>query len=273
VGEAPRDRIPAHGSADVDIRILVNNAIQLLRTSMVAKVQMQATLNKPRGRPKKDVGITAAIDADRFAMASLEEVAKSSALNINCIMRAQQANLVWHLYISLVYLVTPPPMMAPPQQQSSFNMVTCGGQNPTPIQAAIAAAQAHHQQGAQGPPVPHQFLLRDQQQMHPPISPSPGPGPAPAEHVKMYTPGFLPRSGQSMRFSFPPPTKAHPNASEGRGGASDGQGSTHPGTMKPQHGMPASPGEQHMLADQHMQFTPQVALSGYPHPGAVVEDR
>ena len=266
MGEARRGPTLVFGSADIDIRILVNNAIQLLRTSMVAKVQMQATLNKPRGRPKRDGGISAAIDADRFAMASLEEVAKSSALNINCIMRPQQANLIWHLYISLVYLVTPPPLM-PPRQQQSFNMVPYSVQNPATIQAAIEAAQAAHQQGArgaQGPPVPHQFLLRDQQQMHPP--PGLSPGTAPLERVNMYTPGLLSRSGQSMRFSFP----QHHNA---QSSPNEAQDSRYPQSMRPHPGTAPSPGMQHRLAGQHIASTPHTALNGYPHPGAVVEDR
>lgn len=194
--EPPRDLSKMPGTLDLDLRILINNAVQLLRSSMVAKVHMNAI--KPRGRPKRDAGLSAAIEADRFAMTSLEAVSKSNAINVNCIITPQRANLTWHLYISLVYLVTPPQqmqMMGPFHAPSPFDP-RHGPPNP----AALIGTHVHPCQmpQAQLPPngqAPHQFLLRDQQNLQP----------GPANHVsfdrvKMYTPGYIPRGGQRVNL-------------------------------------------------------------------------
>ena len=239
---------------------------------MVTKVQIQKTMTKPRGRPKRDGGLQAAIDADRFAMSSLEEVSKSSALNVNCIITRKRANLVWHLYASLHYLITPP--LAPPPQPQPFNMLPYSVQTPQAFQAAMDAARAQ-QHGYQGPPPPHQFLVRQDSN----TPGTPGMNPMVMDRVKMYTPGYLPRSGQSMKFSFQPPPMAAQFSPYGTPMLG------HPG-MPPHPGMAMSPGMQFLpgppgppptqAMDRRMQATTPMVMNGpgaYPHPGAVVEDR
>lgn len=110
------ERSSKHGTVDVELRILIHNAINMLRTAMVNKVQQQGMAHKPRGRPKKDGGLRSAIEADRFAVSSLEAVAKSSAINVNRFMSAQHANLLWNLYTSLLWLVTPSDSRLPQHQ-------------------------------------------------------------------------------------------------------------------------------------------------------------
>jgi len=231
---------------------------------MVAKVQMQAvSSNKPRGRPKKDIGLAAAIEADRWAMTTLEEVAKSSALNINCIMQPQQASLIWHLYISLIYLVTPPPMMPPPRPQT-FNVVPYGAQS-----SAAMPGPAHQQHGFQDSPIPHQFSPRDQQHMHPPAGLDAGHRPMEPPQMHTQPPVFLPRSGQSMKFSFQQPTNAGFSPNGGQNGMPP------PGTMPPPS-VAISPSGQQAPGPRGRRPMPSaspVGHNGYPHPGAVVEDR
>ncbi|GAB7338328.1 hypothetical protein MBLNU457_4638t1 [Dothideomycetes sp. NU457] len=276
--EPPRDLSKMTGTLDLDLRILINNAVQLLRSSMVAKVHLNAI--KPRGRPKRDAGISAAIEADRFAMTSLEAVAKSNAINVNCIMTPQRANLTWHLYISLVYLVTPPQqmqMMGPFHGPPPFDP-RYGPQNA----ATMVGTHMHpsHMPQAQLPlngQAPHQFLLRDQQNMHP----------GPANHVsfdrvKMYTPGYVPRggqrvnllerSGQTLNLMFQQPMSEQLSPI--------GVPYGHPATnMMPPPGVAFPPGMPHVIGGSRTSSTPPVMsnrTNGAPPahtPEAVVQDR
>jgi len=266
------------GTLDLDLRILINNAVQLLRSSMVAKVHLNAV--KPRGRPKRDVGITAAIEADRFAMTSLEAVARSNAININCIITPQRANLTWHLYISLVYLVTPPQqmqMMGPVPGPSPFDP-RHGPQNP----ASMTGSHMHPSQMPQPhlPPnghAPHQFLLRDQQNMH-----SGAANHVSFDRVKMYTPGYVPRggprmnllerSGQTLNLMFQQPTSQQLSPI--------GMPYGHPPTnMMPPPGIAFPPGMPHAMSGSRTTSTPPI-MSNRPNgappshtPEAVVQDR
>lgn len=238
---------------------------------MVAKVHMNSV--KPRGRPKKDVGVSAAIEADRFAMTSLEEVAKSNAININCVISPQQANLTWHLYISLVYLVTPPQQMMPPSHRPQPYGLPPHGATKT------SATHMHPSQMAQAPPpgnghAPHQFLLRDQPNMHA----GPAANQVMFDRVKMYTPGYVPRggqrmnllerSGQTFNLMFQQPMEQQP----GPIGMPYGL----PINMMPPPGMTFSPAMQNIMGRSRTTSTPPVNTNGAapPHsPGAVVQDR
>lgn len=146
----------AQGTVDHDLRVLIRNAVHLLRTSLVTKVQLQAANAKPRGRPKRDGVLKTAIDADRFAMSALEAVATSNAININCIMSAQRANLLWHLYMSLLFLVAPaPPPPPPPPPQHMMHMPMQGPppqhQGPDRYRQMHDQLQQQHQQQQPGP--------------------------------------------------------------------------------------------------------------------------
>lgn len=266
------------GTPDMDLKVMIQHGINVLRSGMVNKVQYQASLVKPRGRPKRDIGLSASIEADRFAMSALEDVARSSALTVNCVMSPQRANLTWHLCMSLLYIVTPPPSVP---QQHQFSAMPYSMQNPAAIEAARAAAQAHQQFGNQGPPPPHQFLLRTQpslESQNVPQNGSPNGTPGGAmnmDKVRMYQPGYLPRSGQSMKFSFQPPgMQFSPN------GTALSMGPHHsmppPGmaaSLGPSMSPPAMSPAPHLMPSMRV---PQLGGGGpasYPHPGAIVEDR
>jgi len=256
------------GVADFDIKILINNAVQLLRTAMVAKVHMNSV--KPRGRPKKDVGISAAIEADRFAMTSLEEVAKSNAISMNCVISPQQANLTWHLYISLVYLVTPPQQMMPSAHRPQpSGMPPQGATN-------MLATHMHPPHLGQAPPpgghAPHQFLLREQPNMHG----GPAANQVMFDRVKMYTPGYVPRggprmnllerSGQTLNLMFQEPVQQQPTAMNMPFG--------HP--IVPPPGMTLSPAMQNAMGRPRTMSATPINTNGTAPPqtlGAVVQDR
>lgn len=209
---------------------------------------MQSSSTRGPGRQKRDSGIGAMIDAERTAMSALEEVSQSNAININCIVSSHRANLMWHLYGSLLYLLAPPsPPVAPStsiqppiskaapshphhtqprthkqaarpqaarpettQQQASpsHRPSTPVQYSPDTMNAARKLSRAHERNGEHGLPPPHQFLLRDEPVVAPTkVKKHEKRRSSLIEQARVYNPTFvpLPRSGQSMKFSFQPP--------------------------------------------------------------------
>lgn len=291
--EKKRDLSSVIGTPDDALKVLVQHAAHLIRTMMVNKVQTQASQTKPRGRPKKDTGLAAGIAKDRFAMECLDELIRSSALSINCVMTPHRANLTWHLQNQVLSLVAP--AFAPSQPQHMPHGINhFGAQSPVPVEAALAAAQAHQQGGFYGPPPPHQFLFRHpsdpnitsvQNMPQSPLQNLPPAGQhSPPQHInhmlmnraQTFDPSYLPRSGQSMKFSFQPqtPVPMSPNGTQG----------VPMQMLQMQMGPPALPRLSHPgaagLENVH-RVLPGVrthmghgggGAAGFLHPGAVVQD-
>ncbi|PSK34258.1 hypothetical protein B9Z65_8584 [Elsinoe australis] len=194
------------GTPDTELRILIHNAIHMLRACVMNKTQMLHDQARKAGKPKKDVNLQASMDADRAAMSVLETLTHSSALNINCVLSSERTSLMWTLYMALLYLITPPappmrptatpPLPAPRQQSEPTPLVVPDSPlqksttyNIGTIEAAVDNFKAHEARGSVGRPPPHQFLLREQQ------APSPASG-SPKSH------GSMP----------PPPVPAHRRA-------------------------------------------------------------
>lgn len=195
------------GTPDTELRILIHNAIHMLRACVMNKTQMLHDQARKAGKPKKDANLQASMDADKAAMSVLETLTHSSALNINCVLSSERTSLMWTLYMALLYLITPPP--APPMRPTATLPLPAPRQHsePTPlvvpdsplqksttynvgtIEAAVDNFRAHEARGSVGRPPPHQFLLREQQ------APSPASG-------SLKSHGSMP----------PPPVPAHRRA-------------------------------------------------------------
>ncbi|PNS14204.1 hypothetical protein CAC42_6717 [Sphaceloma murrayae] len=178
-----RETLPASrtGTPDTELRILIQNAISMLSTSMVDKSLRLAEQALNAGKSHVDPKLQPAIDADKFAMAALETVTYSSALNINCVVSRERTSMLWTLYMALLYLIAPPPVpphqpMPPPrrpagavsQDTSPSNTVKLPSVSNTAytvgtIEGAVDNFKAYEERGARGTPPPHHFLLREHQ--------------------------------------------------------------------------------------------------------------
>ncbi|KAF4553171.1 Hypothetical protein D9617_8g051850 [Elsinoe fawcettii] len=177
------------GTPDTELRILIHNAINLLRASLVNKTHAMSSQMRAPNKHKRDPSLQHSIEADKFAMSAIETLMHSSALNINCVITSQRTSRLWTLYQSLLFLISPPPpqhmQSVPPtpsraSPQSPVLPPSSSGHSPTPngtpqgspgiaygsgtIEGAVDNFKAHQNQGTTGPPPPHQFLLREQQQ-------------------------------------------------------------------------------------------------------------
>lgn len=299
---------------DEDMTELVRHAANLIRNYMVTKVQTAKVFGKKQSR-KKDNNGRHAIESEKFAFQALQDLLWSSALNVNCITNRDRSRLIRTLYkqIELVlYYFNPQPHVQPhliPHPQMAYL---------PPYQQNLAAeavkANVHYQaQQQHGPPPPHQFLFREHQNPYnspyngaaPPSSGTNGP--VLMDKIKMYSPGFLPRSGQSMKFSFqptpPPPSVQTPALDLPRSGQNlrfsfqqyGPQNGAPPiingvpihmpmGPPPLPHGMSPSPMPPGMTPHPMYSHpgTPQPQTQGqqrrgsgsdgYPHPGAVIID-
>ncbi|KAG8631606.1 hypothetical protein KVT40_000746 [Elsinoe batatas] len=170
------------GTLDNELRILIHNAVNMLRASSDAKANMLNMQQRAGHKHRADPTIGSAMQADRAAMSALETLTNSSALNINCLASAQRAGKLWTLYQSLLFLINPPApqyseQMPPPARRISPQspVPLPAGPRQTPsrngtlhtqgtIEGVVDNFKTHETRGAKGPPPPHQFLLRKQQQ-------------------------------------------------------------------------------------------------------------
>ncbi|GAB7357158.1 hypothetical protein MBLNU459_g8151t1 [Dothideomycetes sp. NU459] len=287
------------GEADEDLDLMIRNAMQMIRSTMVSKNSRSAVRLHIGPRSKKSEKSTRNVEAEKFAMSALGDLLDSNALNINCFISRERSHLTWHLYQQLLALLTRPNLVVP----MHYDFVP--GAIPVATESAMAAPQyAHSYPQAQlggPPPAPHQFLLRDQYS-------NPGllqyqaatsynidleyqgmlDNGARSQHAQSYQPGLvLPRSGQAMRFSFAgahaagaapappadtlatsPPIPAGPpsphqflNMRESRKGAGAGQ------VAQPT----VTPSSRSVL--QGRRVSVPGTTRGYPHPGAIVVDQ
>ena len=210
--------------------LLVRNAIQIFRSSIVTKNQLAGRFKSsaPRisigRRTKRSERGPHSTQGEKFANAALVALLDGGTLNINCIMSQERAHLMWQLYRQLRSLMPPEHPLGPNpfmmgMQPHGLPLLMPSGPIPGgmqmlppsphqfmhPAQHQVYMGVPHFLDGqahahVSSVPAPHQFLMRESHKER--ASHYDSPYQEMAEAVPAGGILHMPRSGQSMKLNF-----------------------------------------------------------------------